>query len=90
MANGARWVIPNPERNEIDALSASLGIGAPAAKVLIHRGLADPACARHGAERGQVDISARMIRIFEYLGWATSVHWPDPDRLAAHRRNSAA
>jgi single-stranded-DNA-specific exonuclease len=46
MANGARWVIPNPEGNEIDALSASLGIGAPAAKILIHRGLADPARAR--------------------------------------------
>ena len=48
----------------------------------------DPACARHGAERGQVDISARLIRIFEYAGWATGVHWPDPDRLAAHRRDS--
>ena len=47
----------------------------------------DPACARHGAERGQVDISARLIRTFEYLGWATGVHWPDPDRLAAHRRS---
>jgi stearoyl-CoA desaturase (Delta-9 desaturase) len=49
----------------------------------------DPACARHGAERGQVDISAGMIRIFEHLGWATSVHWPDPGRLAAHRRDSS-
>ncbi len=48
----------------------------------------DPACARHGAERGQVDVSAGLIRIFEYLGWATGVHWPDPNRLAAHRRNS--
>jgi single-stranded-DNA-specific exonuclease len=46
MANCARWVIPNPERHEIDALAAALGIGAPAAKVLIHRGLADAACAR--------------------------------------------
>ena len=47
----------------------------------------DPACARHGAERGQVDVSAGLIRIFENLGWATGVHWPDPGRLAAHRRN---
>ena len=49
----------------------------------------DPACARHGAERGQVDISAGLIRIFEHLGWATGVHWPDPGRLAAHRRTSS-
>jgi stearoyl-CoA desaturase (delta-9 desaturase) len=48
----------------------------------------DPACARHGADRGQVDISAGLIRIFEHLGWATGVHWPDPGRLAAHRRAS--
>jgi stearoyl-CoA desaturase (delta-9 desaturase) len=47
----------------------------------------DPACARHGAERRQIDISAAVIRIFERLGWATSVHWPAPARLAAHRRD---
>ena len=47
----------------------------------------DPACARHGAERGQVDISAGLIRIFEHLGWVTGVHWPDPSRLAAQTRN---
>jgi stearoyl-CoA desaturase (Delta-9 desaturase) len=46
----------------------------------------DPACARHGAEPGQIDLSAAMIRVFERLGWATMVHWPDPDRLAARRR----
>jgi stearoyl-CoA desaturase (delta-9 desaturase) len=46
----------------------------------------DPACARHGAEPGQIDISASVIRSFECLGWATGVHWPDPDRLAARRR----
>jgi len=38
----------------------------------------DPACARHGADRGQVDISAAVIRIFERLGWATKVRWPTP------------
>jgi stearoyl-CoA desaturase (Delta-9 desaturase) len=48
----------------------------------------DPACARHGADRGQVDISAGLIRIFEHLGWATGVRWPVPGRLAAHRRGS--
>ena len=47
----------------------------------------DPACARHGAEPGQIDISAAVIRVFERLGWATGVHWPVPARLAARRRN---
>jgi stearoyl-CoA desaturase (delta-9 desaturase) len=46
----------------------------------------DPACARHGAEPGQIDISAAVIRVFERLGWATGVRWPVPDRLAARRR----
>src|SRR5690349_21483411 len=35
----------------------------------------DPACARHGADPGQVDVSAAVIRAFERLGWATGVHW---------------
>jgi stearoyl-CoA desaturase (Delta-9 desaturase) len=47
----------------------------------------DPACARHGAEPGQIDISAALIGVFERLGWATTVHWPAPARLAARRRN---
>jgi fatty-acid desaturase len=47
----------------------------------------DPACARHGADPGQIDISAAVIRIFERLGWATSVHWPDPARLDGRRRD---
>ena len=42
---------------------------------------ADPTCARHGVQRGQVDISARVIQAFEKLGWATSVRWPTPRRL---------
>ena len=46
----------------------------------------DPACARHGAEPGQIDISAAVIRVFERLGWATAVHWPVTARLAARRR----
>jgi stearoyl-CoA desaturase (delta-9 desaturase) len=46
----------------------------------------DPACARHGTGSGQVDVSAAVIRVFERLGWATAVHWPDPARLAARRR----
>jgi stearoyl-CoA desaturase (Delta-9 desaturase) len=46
---------------------------------------ADPTCARHGVLRGQIDSSARMIWIFERLGWATDVRWPREDRLAARR-----
>ncbi|SFW77516.1 acyl-CoA desaturase [Amycolatopsis australiensis] len=46
---------------------------------------ADPTCARHGVLRGQIDVSARVIRIFEQLGWATDVRWPRADRLAAKR-----
>jgi stearoyl-CoA desaturase (delta-9 desaturase) len=46
----------------------------------------DPACARHGADPHQIDISAAMIRIFERLGWATGVHWPTPGRLDSRRR----
>jgi hypothetical protein len=49
----------------------------------------DPACARHGADRGQVDISAAVIRIFERLGWATTVRWPTPARLDSRRRYPA-
>ncbi|RZU34439.1 stearoyl-CoA desaturase (delta-9 desaturase) [Blastococcus saxobsidens] len=51
---------------------------------------ADPTCARHGVLRGQIDISARVIWIFEKLGWAWNVKWPDPVRLAAKRRQPAA
>ncbi|MCR6482708.1 acyl-CoA desaturase [Amycolatopsis sp. OK19-0408] len=46
---------------------------------------ADPTCARHGVLRGQVDISARVIRTFEQLGWASDVRWPRADRVAAKR-----
>ena len=43
---------------------------------------ADPSCARHGARRGEVDISARMIWILEKLGFAYDVRWPTRERLA--------
>jgi stearoyl-CoA desaturase (delta-9 desaturase) len=43
---------------------------------------ADPTCARHGVRRGQIDISARIIWLFEKLGWVTQVRWPRPERLA--------
>ena len=43
---------------------------------------ADPTSARHGVKRGQIDISARVIWLFEKLGWVHSVRWPTPTRLA--------
>ncbi len=43
---------------------------------------ADPTSARHGVGRGEIDISAGVIRLFERLGWATDVRWPTPERLA--------
>jgi stearoyl-CoA desaturase (Delta-9 desaturase) len=46
---------------------------------------ADPTCARHGVLKGQIDIAARLIWIFEKLGWAYDVRWPDRDRLTAKR-----
>jgi stearoyl-CoA desaturase (Delta-9 desaturase) len=55
---------------------------------------ADPTCARHGVQRGQIDISARLIWVCEKLGWATHVRWPRPERLArklkTSRREAAA
>jgi stearoyl-CoA desaturase (delta-9 desaturase) len=46
---------------------------------------ADPTCARHGVEPGQVDSSARVIWVFERLGWARDVRWPTAKRLDARR-----
>ncbi|WP_347403608.1 fatty acid desaturase [Solwaraspora sp. WMMD406] len=42
---------------------------------------ADPSSARHGVLRGQVDVSARLIWLFERLGWAHDVRWPSKGRL---------
>jgi stearoyl-CoA desaturase (Delta-9 desaturase) len=49
---------------------------------------ADPTCARHGVQRGQIDISARVIWAFEKLGWAHSVRWPTQRRLAKLAREA--
>jgi stearoyl-CoA desaturase (delta-9 desaturase) len=43
---------------------------------------ADPTCARHGVGRGQIDVSARLIWMFEQAGWVYDVRWPTPRRLA--------
>jgi stearoyl-CoA desaturase (Delta-9 desaturase) len=44
---------------------------------------ADPTCARHGALRGQLDSSARVIWVLEKFGWAYDVRWPKPERISA-------
>ena len=44
-----------------------------------------PRSARHGLDRHQLDSSARLIRWFEQLGWATKVNWPDARQLDARR-----
>ena len=31
---------------------------------------------------GQIDISARLIRLFEVFGWVWQVRWPTKQRLA--------
>jgi len=42
----SRWLIPAPDPATAQSLADTLRIGSPAAKVLVHRGLADPAVAR--------------------------------------------
>jgi stearoyl-CoA desaturase (delta-9 desaturase) len=49
----------------------------------------EPTCARHGLGRHQIDPSAGVIRLFEHLGWATDVHWPDPGRVQRRRADTA-
>jgi stearoyl-CoA desaturase (delta-9 desaturase) len=49
---------------------------------------ADPTCARHGVLKGQIDINAWFIRLFERLGWAYDVRWPNRERL--ERKRAAA
>ena len=46
---------------------------------------ADPTCARHGVEKGQVDSTARVIWAIEKIGWATDVRWPVATRIDARR-----
>lgn len=48
---------------------------------------ADPTGARHGVLRGQIDPSARLIWVFEKLGWVHDVRWPVPERLEAKRQS---
>jgi stearoyl-CoA desaturase (Delta-9 desaturase) len=49
---------------------------------------ADPTCARHGVQRGQIDASARVIWLFERFGWARDVRWPTPARRSGSQAAS--
>jgi stearoyl-CoA desaturase (delta-9 desaturase) len=52
---------------------------------------ADPSSARHGVQKGEVDLSALVIRGAEKLGWASEVRWPTEARMAKIRaRNDAS
>ena len=42
----------------------------------------EPTSARHGALKGQFDMSAEVIRIMEHAKLAYDVRWPKPERLA--------
>jgi stearoyl-CoA desaturase (Delta-9 desaturase) len=44
-----------------------------------------PTLARHGVDRGQVDTSALLIRLFERFGWVWNVRWPNPLQLDTRR-----
>ncbi|PWT97914.1 MAG: single-stranded-DNA-specific exonuclease RecJ [Terriglobia bacterium] len=46
MPSGARWLIPRPDPQQVEALRAALGIRAATASILVNRGLNDPASAR--------------------------------------------
>ncbi|MCX6431468.1 MAG: acyl-CoA desaturase [Actinobacteria bacterium] len=49
----------------------------------------DQTSARHGVLRGQIDLSAEIIRLLEKLGWAHDVRWPKPERIAAKLKDPA-
>jgi stearoyl-CoA desaturase (delta-9 desaturase) len=49
-----------------------------------------PVMARHGCDRGQLDLSADLLRLFERLGWASGARWPTAGQLATRRLGSVA
>jgi len=44
-----------------------------------------PSLARHGVDRGQLDLTAACIRVWERLGLVHSVQWPAAEQLARRR-----
>lgn len=49
----------------------------------------DPTAARHGVMKGQIDVSAGIIRGLERSGLVTDVRWPKPERLAKRLKDPA-
>lgn len=49
-----------------------------------------PALARHGCDRGQLDPSAGVLRVFECLGWVSDVKRPTTALLARRAVSSGA
>jgi stearoyl-CoA desaturase (delta-9 desaturase) len=47
---------------------------------------AHPRLARHGIDRGQIDSSARLIRVFERFHCASEVNWLSTHTNTARRR----
>jgi stearoyl-CoA desaturase (Delta-9 desaturase) len=47
-----------------------------------------PRSARHGVERGQLDSTARLIRLLEVGGLVSDVRWPSSELLHARRRST--
>ena len=52
----ARWLLPFPDPAAVAALAAALRISPLAARVLVHRGLADPSTAQHFLNPGFEDL----------------------------------
>jgi stearoyl-CoA desaturase (delta-9 desaturase) len=50
---------------------------------------AEPTVARHGVLRWQLDLSAEVIRVMEWLHLARDVRWPKPERVAAKLKDPA-
>jgi stearoyl-CoA desaturase (delta-9 desaturase) len=50
---------------------------------------ADPTLARHGVLKGQLDMSARVIRMMESMKLVTDVRWPKPQRIANKLKDPA-
>ena len=50
---------------------------------------AEPTVARHGVLKGQIDISALLIRAMERTGLAHDVRWPKPERVVAKLKDPA-
>src|SRR4029453_3893609 len=44
-----------------------------------------PPLARHRVDRGELALTAACIRIWERLGWAHDVRWPESAQLARRR-----